>query len=104
MRKTATKLLAEYGIVAVIVYFSIALIVFIGAWAAIRVGWTPTSAAGQAGSFAAAYIVMKITQPLRIAATVLLTPLTARAWERATGRRNGSRVVPAEVPEVTPEP
>jgi hypothetical protein len=34
------------------------------------------------GSFTAAYIATKLTQPLRIAATLALTPLVARAYER----------------------
>ena len=36
MRKTFKELLAEYGAVAVVVYFTIFFAVWIGAWAAIQ--------------------------------------------------------------------
>ena len=86
MKKTAQKLLAEYGIVAVIVYFVIFFAVLGAFWLAIRFGWQPSSTAGSVGSFAAAYIATKITQPLRIAATLLVTPFIARLYELVTGR------------------
>jgi hypothetical protein len=86
VKKTAQKLLAEYGIVAVIVYFVIFFAVLGGFWLAIRFGWQPSSAAGSVGTFAAAYIATKITQPLRIAGTLLVTPLIAKGYERIRGR------------------
>ena len=57
-----------------------------GAWLAMEAGFRPSSVGSQTGTFVAAYIVTKLTQPLRIAATVLLTPLVARIYERVTGR------------------
>ena len=86
LKKTVQNLLAEYGTVAVIVYFTIFFAVLGGFWLAIRFGWRPTSAAGTAGTFAAAYIATKLTQPIRIAATLVLTPLVAKLYERARGR------------------
>jgi hypothetical protein len=86
VKKTAQKLLAEYGIVAVVVYFVIFFAVLGGFWLAIRFGWQPSSTAGSVGTFAAAYIATKITQPLRIAATLLATPLIAKAYDRIRGR------------------
>lgn len=82
MRKTLKQVLAEYGAIAVVLYLSIFAVVFVGSYFAIRLGWTPGSAAGNAGAWTAAYIVTKITQPLRIAATVLLTTFMGRVWER----------------------
>ena len=87
MRKTARELLAEYGAVAVVVYFAIFFAVLFGFWAAVRFGWRPASLGGSVGTFAAAYIATKVTQPVRIAATLALTPFVARAYERVTGRR-----------------
>ena len=87
MKKTVQKLLAEYGTVAVIVYFTIFFAVLAGFWLAIRFGWRPTSAAGTAGTFAAAYIATKLTQPIRIAATIVVTPVVANLYERMRGRR-----------------
>lgn len=86
MKKTVQNLLAEYGTVAVIVYFVIFFAVLLGFWLGTRFGWRPTSAAGSAGTLAAAYIATKLTQPIRIAATLLVTPLVAKLYERVRGR------------------
>jgi hypothetical protein len=91
VRKTLKHILTEYGTVAVIVYFTIFFAVLFGFWAAIRFGWRTESTAGSVGTFTAAYIATKLTQPLRIAATLALTPLAAKLYERITGR---NRVVP----------
>ena len=87
MKKTVQHLLAEYGTVALIVYFVIFFAVLGGFWLAIRFGWQPSSAAGSVGSFAAAYIATKLTQPLRIGATLVITPFIAKLYERIRGRR-----------------
>ncbi|HEY9225928.1 MAG TPA: DUF1279 domain-containing protein [Gemmatimonadaceae bacterium] len=86
MRKTLKHVLTEYGTVALVLYLVIFTLVLLGSWIAIRAGWSPTSVGGKAGTFAAAYIITKITQPLRIGATVVLTPIMARLWERMTSR------------------
>jgi ABC-type siderophore export system fused ATPase/permease subunit len=87
LKKTVQNLLTEYGTVAVIVYFTIFFAVLGGFWLAIRFGWRPTSAAGTAGTLAAAYIATKLTQPIRIAATLLVTPVVAKLYERMRGRQ-----------------
>lgn len=84
-------LILEYGIIALIVHYVIFAIVIVGFYFAIRSGWQPTSTAGSVGTWGAAYIAAKITQPLRIVATLAITPLVARAYERVTGKaRSGS--------------
>jgi hypothetical protein len=85
MRKTLKSILAEYGMIAVVVYLALFTLVFVGSYFAIRLGWTPGSTAGQAGAWTAAYIVTKIAQPLRIAATVLITTFLGRIWENRKG-------------------
>lgn len=87
MKKTVQKLLAEYGAVAVIVYFVIFFAVLGGFWLGIRLGWSPSSTAGSVGAFTAAYIATKLTQPIRIGATIIVTPFIARLYERLRGRR-----------------
>jgi hypothetical protein len=87
VKKTVQNLLAEYGTVAVIVYFTIFFATLGGFWLAIRFGWRPSSAAGSVGTLAAAYIATKLTQPIRIGATLVVTPLIAKLYERARGRR-----------------
>ena len=81
MRKTLKNILAEYGKIAVVVYLTLFTVVFVGSYFAIRLGWTPGSVAGQAGAWTAAYVVTKIAQPLRIAATVVITTFLGKLWE-----------------------
>jgi hypothetical protein len=96
MRKTFKELLAEYGAVAVVVYFTIFFGVWIGAWAAIqrgvdlravaaRVGLSPTGFVANIGAWGAAYLFTKLLQPVRIGVTLLLTPFVARLYERMRG-------------------
>jgi hypothetical protein len=93
VRKTFQKLLAEYGVIAVVVYFTIFFATWIGAWAAIqqgvdlaalakRVGLSGNRIVASLGAWTAAYIFTKILQPVRIGITLLLTPLLARLYER----------------------
>lgn len=89
MRKTLKNVLAEYGAIAVVVYLALFTLIFVGSYFAIRLGWTPGSAAGQAGAWTAAYLVTKIAQPLRIAATVLITTFIGKLLEKRKVRRDG---------------
>lgn len=81
MKKTLKEILAEYGMIAVVVYLVLFVVVLISSYFAIRFGWTTKSAAGTAGIWTAAYIVTKITQPLRIAATVVFSAFIGRLWD-----------------------
>ncbi len=85
MRQTLKHILAEYGSIALVLYLAIFALVLGASYLAIRSGWAPESAAGKTGTFAAAYIVTKLTQPFRIAGTVALTPAVARLYERTRG-------------------
>ena len=57
------------------------------------------------GQLPAAYIATKLTQPLRIAATLALTPVVARVYERMrpSAARVREGVAPASGPSVHPE-
>jgi hypothetical protein len=79
-------LILEYGVIAIVIHYVIFAVVIVGFWAAIRAGWQPESAGGTAGSWGAAYLMTKLFQPLRIVATLAITPLVARVYERVTGR------------------
>ncbi len=94
MRINFKQLLAEYGRVAIAVYLVVFVATLVGSWLAIRMGWRPAGVAGNAGTLAAAYLATKLTQPLRIAVTVVLTPLVAKVHERIT-RGRGRQVDPA---------
>ena len=86
MKKTLKNIMAEYGVTALILYLVIFGLVLGGSFLAIRAGWSPKSVRGTAGTFVAAYIFTKLTQPFRIAATVLLTPILARTYDRIRGK------------------
>jgi len=91
MRKPLKDMLTEYGAVAAVVYLVIFAVTLLGFVAAIRFGWRPQGVGGGIGVFAAAYVATKVAQPLRIVATVALTPIVAKLYERATGRvRSGA--------------
>lgn len=91
MRKTIKHILVEYGAIALVVYFAIFFLVIFAFWAAIRSGWQPSSTAGTVGVWTAAYIATKLTQPLRIIATLAVTPFIAKLYERVTGRVRNSQ-------------
>jgi O-antigen ligase len=92
VRNTIKHILAEYGTIALVVYFAIFFLALGGFWMAIRFGWRSQSTAAGVGTFAAAYIATKLTQPLRIAVTAVLTPVIGRLYERV---RPGARRAPA---------
>jgi hypothetical protein len=87
VRKSLQQILAEYGPVAVVVYFALFFLVLIGTWVGIHLGWQPGSAAGNVGVFTGAYLFTKVTQPFRIAATLGMTPFAAKAYARFGPKR-----------------
>ena len=101
VRKTLKNILAEYGGVAVVLYLIIFFAVLGGFWFAIKMGFQPAGTGGKVGTFAAAYIATKLTQPLRIGLTIVLTPILARAWERIRGPRPDAAVTVS--PESQPQ-
>ena len=76
------QILAQYGPLAFGIYMILFFAVLLGFYVAINMGLAPESIAGRAGAFTAAYLATKLTQPLRIAATVVLTPIVGRLWQR----------------------
>lgn len=82
MQKTIKHILGEYGPIAVVTYFAIFFSVLFAAWGALHFGWRPESVAGNVRTFTAAYLATKLTQPARIAGTLVLTPILARFYRR----------------------
>lgn len=82
MKDRLEALLLKYGKLALIIYFSIFGLVLAGFAIAIRAGVQVESAAGQAGTLAAAWVATKLTQPLRIVATLVLTPIVGKVFEK----------------------
>jgi hypothetical protein len=92
VRKTIRNIIAQYGAIAAVVYLAIFFAVLGGIWAAFHFGWRPESVTANAGTFTAAYLATKVTQPLRLAATVALTPFVSRGYERVVQRLSAARV------------
>jgi hypothetical protein len=86
MRKTLNNVLAEYGKIALVVYLAMFTLVLGGFWFAITLGWNPQGVAASVGTFTVAYLATKATQPLRILATLALTPVIASVYGRMGGR------------------
>jgi glycine cleavage system protein P-like pyridoxal-binding family len=70
--------MVEYGRFAVWTYFGIFALALLGFASAIQLGFHGATTASKAGVWGAAYLATKLTQPLRIAATLVLTPLVAK--------------------------
>jgi hypothetical protein len=77
-RQRLKNLLAEYGRLALYTYLVLFLLVLLGFAGAIHLGVHTESMAGTAGLWGAAWLATKVTQPLRILATLALTPLVAQ--------------------------
>jgi hypothetical protein len=91
-REKLKVLLEEYGRVAIGTYLVIWLSVLTGFAIAIASGFRTESTQGGAGVLLGAWVATKLTQPLRIGATLALTPLVAtivRKWRRPSTDREG---------------
>lgn len=70
--------LAEYGPIALVIYLSLSALTILGFYVAIKSGLrSGDSTSGDAGTLLAAWLAAKITLPLRIGATFILTPIAA---------------------------
>lgn len=67
-------LLAEWGPLLVIVWFGLFATVLVGFVLAIQLGFEVESTGGTLGTWGAAYFATQLTKPLRLAATVIITP------------------------------
>lgn len=81
-REKLKALLEEYGRVAIYTYLIIWLTVLAGFVIAISAGLDVSSKTGGAGVLLSAWVVTKLTQPLRIAGTLAATPLIAAALKK----------------------
>ena len=78
LKEKLKNLMATYGWVAVGVWFAIFGLVLCGFAVAFSMGFSPDGKAETTGVWGAAYIAPQLTKPLRIAATLVLTPIVAR--------------------------
>jgi len=90
-------LLEEYGRIVLWVYLVIWLIVLAGFALAISAGFNVKSvSASGLGVLGAAWLATKLTQPLRIAATLVLTPVISAALKkwRSRGKPHAQNTTP----------
>jgi len=103
MRERYNALLSEWGPLLAVVYFSIFAIVLVGFATAIKLGFRPDSMTGTAGTWGAAWLATKLTQPLRIAATLFITPALGTLMRRLRRQpEEGERAVAPAALEETP--
>lgn len=76
------EVVEEYGTAAIVTYIALRLSAMLGFWIAISYGFEVGTATGNAGTFWAAWAGSKVTQPLWMALTVVLTPIAVRIWRR----------------------
>jgi len=79
------SLIAEFGIVAIGIHLTIFAIMLVSVAIAVKLGLKVDGAGGGAGALGVAYLATQVTYPLRLAATLLLTPMAAAVLHR---RRN----------------
>lgn len=86
LKQRLKDLFAEYGRVALVLYFSISILVIISFAVAMFIGLEPTSGEGVAGVLFAAWIAGKATMPIRIPITLAITPPIATWWRKRRAR------------------
>ena len=75
MKEKLQKLMAEYGRIALVIYLGTFVVTMTGFSLAIMQGFEVDGASSTAGTLGAAWVATKLTQPIRIAVTLALTPL-----------------------------
>ena len=80
MNSKVQNLFSKYGRIGLSVYFIIFFMTLLGFWGLLTAGfdirtWSFFSELGDIGALGLAYAATKITQPIRIALTLLITPL-----------------------------
>ena len=82
LKSRYADLIAEYGYAAFGVWFGIFFLTWAGFYVAITSGVDPDGMASQAGTIGGAYVATQATKPLRLVATIGLTPVAVRLWHR----------------------
>jgi hypothetical protein len=100
-REKLKLLLEEYGRLAIWVYLVLWLSVLAGFAVAISTGFKADSGAAGLGVLGAAWVATKLTQPLRIGATLLLTPAISAVWKKWRARGQPSDPSPPQEQNTT---
>jgi len=76
------KLKEDYGKIAIWTYLGLFVSVWSGFFVAIKLGYSVEGDDGTGGIFLTSWLATKVTQPARIAATVVLTPIVAKVLRK----------------------
>jgi hypothetical protein len=87
LKERLKKQFADYPTIALVTYLTLSFSAIVGFSIAIAAGVGPTSATGMFGALGAGWLAAKATMPLRILATLALTPLIATLIKRMRRRR-----------------
>lgn len=87
LKERFEKLLVEYGYTAFVVYFASSGLVLAGFLLAIRAGVHFEGILGTAGTWVAAWLALKLTQPWRFMGTIAVTPVVVKFVHRFKRRR-----------------
>lgn len=101
LRERYAHLLEEFGSAAVAVYAVLFFGTWLGFWIAISYGFDAGENAANAGTIGGAWVATKVTQPVRIAATIAITPLAVGLWRRLRPARKPPEAPPSPVPPMT---
>jgi hypothetical protein len=82
LRQRFKTLIQESGAIVLWVYFGLFAIVLVSTATAIRLGVKVDGVAGAAGTWGMAWLFTKLTQPVRIAVTLAVTPAIATFLRR----------------------
>ncbi|MCP4445911.1 MAG: FAM210 family protein [Myxococcales bacterium] len=85
--------IAEYGRLALVIFVSLGILSLTGFYIAIKAGIDVGSTSGTTGALAAAWFANKLTMPIRIGATLVLTPILAKVLRRPP--KSASQTPPA---------
>lgn len=89
LKERLAKQFADYPRIALITYLVMSVATIIGFSIAIGLGVGPSTATGILGVIGAGWLAAKATMPLRILATLALTPLVAAVVKRIGRGRRG---------------
>jgi hypothetical protein len=82
LKERLSVLLAEYGRIAIVTFFTLSILTIIGFSIAFGIGVSPSSATGVLGVIFAGWVAAKATLPIRILITLGLTPVVALVVKR----------------------
>lgn len=98
MKQKLKKLFEEYGRVGIVTYFVIYGLTLVGIAVAISMGFEIEGASGTAGLLAGTWVASRATLPLRIGATILLTPVVHSVYRKFRPVKPGPAADAATLP------